>query len=226
MGHETPQPWERQAGESEAAYRAFCAYRDLGEARTVTVAFRQSEGKPEAKQASGRWNRWVKDHSWQDRCLAWDRRTSAVRQAAVEKVVAASGADWARRREELYEQEHRLGLKLLDQAARLASLPVTAIERDEGGAIRRIEALPPTTLRQAALVALDGSELARSAIDAAIANNADSEPVRVSRDVSEAESRLETWRAQMRERVLTLPAEPPDDLASPPTSDAGRAGPA
>jgi hypothetical protein len=74
------QPWEQQQGESSKAFAAFCVYRDLGRNRSVVEAFRQQTGKPGAKQASGRWNRWAKAWHWAERAQAWDGEQDRVKR--------------------------------------------------------------------------------------------------------------------------------------------------
>jgi hypothetical protein len=63
--------WDRQPDEPRLAFEAFLAYRNLGPERTV-VGYRQKEGKPGAKQASGRWNAWAGRFSWAFRADQWD----------------------------------------------------------------------------------------------------------------------------------------------------------
>jgi hypothetical protein len=64
-GGDTPL-WGRQAGESDKAFHAFCAYRDLGPLRSLANAG-QVLGKAKAtlEQWSAKW-------AWVRRCSAWD----------------------------------------------------------------------------------------------------------------------------------------------------------
>src|SRR5262249_53693242 len=133
------EPWERQSNESEAAYAAFCAYRDLGQRRSVVEAYRQRTRKPDATQADGTWNGWVKAHSWAERDRAWDNRAAAVRQKAVEDAVAANAAEWVRRRDRQHELEYRVALRLLEQAGRLAQLPIVLTHGEDEGRAFTVE---------------------------------------------------------------------------------------
>ncbi len=62
----TDKPWERQKGESEKAFEAFAAYRDMGEKRTFTAV-------AEKLQKSGSLiRRWKDRWEWQERVRAYD----------------------------------------------------------------------------------------------------------------------------------------------------------
>ncbi|KAB0577243.1 hypothetical protein EI53_01269 [Fusobacterium naviforme] len=62
----TDKPWERQKGESEKAYEAFAAYRDLGEKRTiVAVAEKLQKSDSLIRRWKDRWN-------WKERVRAYD----------------------------------------------------------------------------------------------------------------------------------------------------------
>ena len=70
-------PWERQPGESEKAYAAFCCYRDL-EKPSIDQAFevykqQQNNSKTVAKQQrAGRYfNAWAKKFGWVERRTAF-----------------------------------------------------------------------------------------------------------------------------------------------------------
>ena len=66
MPRDTDKPWERQKGESEKAYEAFCAYRDMGEKRTI-VAVAESLHK-----SGSLLRRWKDRWDWKERVRAYD----------------------------------------------------------------------------------------------------------------------------------------------------------
>ncbi len=66
MDASTSQPWEQQPGESGPAYRAFCAFRNMGPGRSAVKAYGQSTGNTGATQKPGRWNVWTKG------CIAFE----------------------------------------------------------------------------------------------------------------------------------------------------------
>lgn len=59
--------WERQPGETEAAYVAFCAYRNGGPDRSLNAAYSQ-----DGKRAPGQWAKWSAANSWVTRAEAYD----------------------------------------------------------------------------------------------------------------------------------------------------------
>lgn len=62
----TDKPWERQKGESEKAFEAFAAYRDMGEKRTIVAVCKQLE---KSRTLIDRWkDRW----DWTERVRAYD----------------------------------------------------------------------------------------------------------------------------------------------------------
>lgn len=81
--------WERQEWETDAAYGAFLAYRDLGVNRSVDAAFQVVQGKKkaqkgakkaqkgakkgkESKRAGGGFRAWAKDNEWSKRASDFD----------------------------------------------------------------------------------------------------------------------------------------------------------
>jgi hypothetical protein len=64
--------WTRQAGETDAAYRAFCAYRDLGIDRSLNAAYSSTLTPPVEKRAPGFWAAWSSEHNWVARVSAYD----------------------------------------------------------------------------------------------------------------------------------------------------------
>lgn len=75
----TDKPWERQKGESEKAFEAFAAYRDMGEKRTF-AAVAEKLGKSETLI-----HRWKLRWGWQERVRAYDNE---LEREARKKVVA------------------------------------------------------------------------------------------------------------------------------------------
>ncbi len=76
--------WERQKGESQQAFQAFVAYRDMGSDRSAAKVGRRL-GRP-----VGTVGRWRERHRWDERAGAWDdeqERIGRERQAeSVRKV--------------------------------------------------------------------------------------------------------------------------------------------
>ena len=69
-------PWERVSGESPQAWKAFQAYRDLGQDRTIRAAAEKiGKGKSTLDKFS-------MDFGWVDRAAAWDREQDRVAQKA------------------------------------------------------------------------------------------------------------------------------------------------
>lgn len=64
--------WDRQPGETAAAFAAFVVYLDAGPGRTLAAAYRKHRGKPDALRPSGRFEAWARDHDWKGRADAHD----------------------------------------------------------------------------------------------------------------------------------------------------------
>lgn len=75
--------WERMAGETTPAYRAFRYYRDLGPSRSLRAA----AGVVEGRRLPGHICRWSTQWNWSGRAAAWDdeqwRREDVVRLEAI-----------------------------------------------------------------------------------------------------------------------------------------------
>jgi gamma-glutamylcyclotransferase (GGCT)/AIG2-like uncharacterized protein YtfP len=84
--------WERLAGESSAAFAAFCAFRDLGAERNVRKAVESVE-KDEAVRAKRYkvWRNWCAQFRWRERAADYDGYTEKLKQAEMRKTIEAQG---------------------------------------------------------------------------------------------------------------------------------------
>lgn len=110
--------WQRQAGESPPAFRAFVEYRDLGHGRTL-VATRQK-----LAQGSG-YNRhlreWSKRWCWAERASDWDHH----RQKERERSTMGEEEMWGRLRRRSIRKSWRLAGSLRDRVTELLAFPLT-----------------------------------------------------------------------------------------------------
>ncbi|WP_406354190.1 hypothetical protein [Streptomyces sp. NBC_00658] len=72
---ERPEAWERQPGESAAAWEAYACYRDLGLSRSI------SKVADTLRKARTLVERWSVAHQWVIRVEAWDREQDRVWRA-------------------------------------------------------------------------------------------------------------------------------------------------
>ncbi len=104
----TDKPWERQKGESEKAFEAFAAYRDMGPERTISAVVKRL-GK--SRTLIDRWkDRW----DWQERVRAYDNE--------LEKEARAKAV---RGRKDMTERHIKIAMQVQKKALEaLASLSV------------------------------------------------------------------------------------------------------
>jgi hypothetical protein len=84
--------WERLAGESGAAYAAFCAFRDYGPDRNMRKAVEASE--PDAAKRGKRyrvWSGWAAAFKWRERAAGYDLYLDRLKQAEKRKTIEAQG---------------------------------------------------------------------------------------------------------------------------------------
>lgn len=140
----SPQPWERQEGEPEKAYRAFCAYRDLPRRSLANLAEATGISKSAITKQSARW-------SWVARVTAFDDHLSATAVEAAE----SSAQEGARLREAACNSALRIVCAYLKQIEEGEKTPTprdlkdmaafldTAVKLSSfvhGGATERVEA--------------------------------------------------------------------------------------
>lgn len=114
--------WERQDGETSAAFRAFLKFRDLGPDRSVLAAYNQ-EGR-RAKRAPGQWNKWASLHRWKQRAASYDDHLAFAQETAREKAMSKREKEWVLRREDAREKGWQIGEALLAKAEQMLSLPI------------------------------------------------------------------------------------------------------
>ena len=211
-------PWEQLPDEPGPAFLAFSAFRDLGPARTVVEAYRQSRGKPEAKQAPGTWNGWAKRFDWAARAHAFDAHLEAARTAGAaagtEKAAADQAEVWEQRRGQLHEEVFGLAWDLLRESRAIVRRYQAAAGQPGGPALDSGE------LRRAALVGREAEALARGAINSSLPAE-DLSPGRSIWELSqtpeiqaEAAKRLEEWKEEKRRQGEEWAAARAAELAS------------
>ena len=66
-----PQLWERQPGETTAAYRAFEAVLQQWPDCNFVEAYRQISGRTKVRKMSGTWTNWKDNNRWKERIEAY-----------------------------------------------------------------------------------------------------------------------------------------------------------
>jgi hypothetical protein len=90
--------WERLAGESGAAYAAFCAYRDYGPERNIRRAVeaeckKQHDGydRNRIERRYRMWRLWSMQFRWVKRAEDYDLYLDRLKQAELRKTIEARG---------------------------------------------------------------------------------------------------------------------------------------
>ena len=130
-------PWDRQDGETDAGFRAFVVYRDMGAERSLRKA---AELHGCSQQALGRFSkRWA----WVERSGQWDRKVDQHRTRAVLSEV-----------ERMHHRHTRLAMRLQD----VAGMELERLERrlrkklkksaqDDSGDVTSANDISKTTVR-------------------------------------------------------------------------------
>jgi hypothetical protein len=84
--------WERLAGESGAAYAAFCAYRDYGPDRNIRKTVETTlTGTDKVEKRFGMWRGWAVQFRWRERAADYDRYLDRLKQTEVRKTIEEQG---------------------------------------------------------------------------------------------------------------------------------------
>lgn len=154
-------PWDRMKGESEEAYRAFVAYRDLGVDRTLEAARQVLKKNSGYIRVIGGWSgRW----SWVERARAWDSHLQAER----DKVAAAEARKWEQRRLAAREANFGLAEKLQERVQKLLEMPTvqkrSTVVGEDGRTTVTVWEPARWTQRDLATMAKTASDLAEVAL--------------------------------------------------------------
>ena len=125
-------PWDRLPDETDAAWRAFCIYRDLGPKRTVSEAYRNCYGKGPDKEPPKFFRKWAKRYDWKRRAAAYDNRLTVIEVDEARKRIAAEIDEWVSREKELRRAAYDRALALLSKAEEMLAFPIVerVTERD------------------------------------------------------------------------------------------------
>jgi hypothetical protein len=84
--------WERLAGESAAAFAAFCAFRDCGPERNIRKAVESVEKDEAVRGRRYRvWRNWCCQFKWRERAADYDGYLEKLKQAEMRKTIEAQG---------------------------------------------------------------------------------------------------------------------------------------
>jgi len=84
--------WERLAGESSAAFSAFCAYRDCGTERNIRKAVENVEKDETVRAKRYRvWRNWSTAFRWRERVADYDKYIERLKQSELRKTIEAQG---------------------------------------------------------------------------------------------------------------------------------------
>ena len=122
--------WTRRAGETRAAYAAFCTYRDLGLGRSLDAAYSQAKGLQKGdKRASGHWQRWARDHQWKTRAEAYDAHLELFARRGREAAYIQDLQRFQERQKKLSQATLGAAINLLQKAIeRLRTLSTDEID--------------------------------------------------------------------------------------------------
>jgi hypothetical protein len=211
---EIPQIWLQREDESNEAYADFTYFLEMGSGRSVRDAYRQSKGKPDAREASRFWRDNSTRFDWFKRADAFDRHHAALDRHAEERAFAEERAKWAKRRVGIRSDAWEDAQALRARAREILKLPLieevktSKEEKSEDGATTIIHTtiiMKPVraSMSDAASMMKDADKLARLAADM------ETERVVHERLEEQRARQLEDARQAFRESAALFPSEPP-----------------
>ena len=127
--------WDRQHGESRQAYLAFCAYRDLGPARSIDRAFASLNPGVKRKGRPAEYFQWSSKYEWVRRTSAFDTYAEEVQRREFEarlKQLAHDQADFAVSEFQRLVERVRKADRILDKADAHPITDIEVIEEENG----------------------------------------------------------------------------------------------
>lgn len=137
--------WERQPGETDVAYAAFRAYRDLGPGRTIDkavtillekwgdTAIKDRRSERSFTSYQGRAGQWSSKNLWVERSSAWDAHVDGIRLEAEERGMKNMATHVEARVERVRELEWEIGsatYEALKLATQVPPFDVTQTSED------------------------------------------------------------------------------------------------
>ncbi len=137
--------WERQPGESDPAFAAFCAYRDMEDSRSI-VKVAQACNKNSSLIA-----RWSTKHKWRSRVEEYSRHQDSLKLQAKEKAIEQQGV-----------REIKIGLKMMTLAQEHLKRFKPKWEKQEDGTKKLV--CDKMSAFEARMLAVDGAKLIKSGL--------------------------------------------------------------
>lgn len=155
--------WEQQPGETPAAWRAFCVYRDLGPGRSIDAAWKKHTGQQASlKRAARRWFTWSVAYGWEARTREYDAHIERETRQRAEVETIKRRAEMLRKHQQAGELLRARGVEYF--AAQKVDDGRTAIAAVKTGidVERQAEGLPTWVVE---LLNADESDLRRQATE-------------------------------------------------------------
>jgi hypothetical protein len=179
--------WEPQVGELKSggkAWRAFCAFRDLGPGRTLRQAAAVFYGCPDGEPKPHQYDqlkRWSAKFDWQERARSLDARDEMVRRLALEDYMKKQAEDYATREAKITERILEIREAACEQSLKMLGWPLAEqrVSRNEDGENVTIILSPARWTKSTAI------QLAQLAADSMISAGAHDEGDEVEWDFSD-----------------------------------------
>lgn len=112
--------WERQQGESDKAFTAWCIYQACREELSEGIA----EVARRLHISAGAVYKWARKYDWVERYRAYENHMLLIREREQQTALRANAREWAKRRIDVRETGFSVGEKMIGRAKELLDLPV------------------------------------------------------------------------------------------------------